>query len=106
MLLDQKALAEIPEWEYRFVSLVLKYFFAPFSRVCTPCLPSSHHTIPPLRSQAIKDSLCASPDDAERAGAPKNKDAPIMLQAEGHNPTANRVRDVASPSTLEISPYP
>ncbi len=79
--------------------------FAPLSRVCIPYLPSSPHTILPPRSQAIKDSLCASPDDVERAGAPQNKDAPIMLQAEGH-PTANRVRDVASPSTLEISPYP
>ena len=29
-----------------------------------------------------------------------------MLQAEGYHPTANRVRDVASPSTLEIYLYP
>ncbi len=82
--------------------------FAPLSCVCPPCLPSpsplSHtHTLPP--SQAIKDSPHASPNDAVRAGAPTKQSAPIMLQAEGHNPTANRVRDVASPSTLEISPH-
>ncbi len=106
MLLDQKAMAEIPEWEYRYVSLVLIFFRS--SLACLPTLSPiittySHHF--PPRSQAIKDSLCASPDDASRAGAPKNKDAPIILQAEGHHPTANRIRDVAS-KTLEISPHP
>ena len=76
-------------------------FFAPLSRVCPPCLPSPSplfHTHTHTPSQAIKDSPHASPNDAVRAGAPTKQSAPIMLQAEGHNPTAKRVRDVASRS--------
>jgi hypothetical protein len=51
MLLDQKALAEIPEWEYRFVSLVLKFFLL-LSRVSAHLV--SHHHITPFPPYAVR----------------------------------------------------
>ncbi len=51
MLLDQKALAEIPEWEYRFVSLVLKFFLL-LSRLSAHLV--SHHHITPFPPYAVR----------------------------------------------------
>ena len=72
------------------------FFFSPLPFVCPPCLSSQTTNFLPFSpppSQAIKDSPDAYPDDAARAGAPTKQSAPYMLQAEGHNPTATRVRD-------------
>ena len=79
-------------------------FFVPLSRACLPCLPSSlHNSHPPHNSQAIKDSPSTSPDDAVRADAPIKLSASLMLQAEGLNPQAPRVRVLAPPKPLHLS---
>jgi hypothetical protein len=86
------------------------FLFLPLPFVCPPCLPlqtpPTDTFSPPLR-QAIKDSPEALPNDAIRAGAPTKLSAPFMLQAEGHNPPATRVRD-AAPTLPHLEPvaYP
>jgi len=57
MLLDQKALAEIPEWEYRFVSLVLNFFLL-LSRVSAHLV--SHHPLTPFSPHAVRLSKIVS----------------------------------------------
>jgi hypothetical protein len=53
MLLAQKALAEIPEWEYRFVSLALKFFF---SRLHNKSLLTKPTTTVPFDSKRVPKS--------------------------------------------------
>ncbi len=75
-------------------------FFSPLSRACLPCLTSTpplSNTHPTPNSQAIKDSPDIPPNDATRAGAPIKLSASFMLQAEGLNPQAQRVRVLAPP---------
>ncbi len=99
------------------VGVPVRLNFLLLSLVSVRLVSHHHHNLltlpPPPPRQAIKDSPCAPPNDAVRAGAPTKQIAPSMLQAEGHNPTASRVRDVASlkptpnphPS-LRIHPHP
>ena len=73
-------------------------FFSPLPRACLPCLtPHVSNSNPPPNSQAIKDSPPTPPSDATRAGAPIKQSAPLMLQAEGAYPQAQRVRVLALP---------